>query len=122
MTYIMPAMNPETLFRLLSDPTRLRMTVLLAAAGELCVCELTCALGESQPKVSRHLALMREEGLVAARREGTWMHYRLAPGLPAWVGRIIAGTHTELSRLAPFQRDADQLKRMGRRPGSGICG
>lgn len=114
-------MNPEALFKLLSDPTRLRMTALLAAEGELCVCEFTQALGESQPKVSRHLALMREEGLVAARREGTWMHYRLDPGLPAWAGRIIACAHAEVCRLAPFRQDAGQLKRMGERPGSKSC-
>jgi ArsR family transcriptional regulator len=119
--YIISAVSPETLFKLLSDSTRLRMTALLAAEGELCVCEFTQVLGESQPKVSRHLALMREEGLVDARREGTWMHYRLNPGLPAWAGRIIASAHAELRRQAPFRQDAGQLKRMGERPGSKGC-
>jgi ArsR family transcriptional regulator, arsenate/arsenite/antimonite-responsive transcriptional repressor len=117
----MSAMSPETLFKLLSDPTRLRMTTLLAAEGELCVCEFTQALGESQPKVSRHLALMREEGLVDARREGTWMHYRLNPGLPAWAERIIASAYAELRRQAPFRQDAGQLQRLGERPGSKSC-
>lgn len=119
--YIISAVSPEILFKLLSDPTRLRMTALLAAEGELCVCEFTQALGESQPKVSRHLALMREEGLVAARRDGTWMHYRLEPGLPAWAVRIIEHAHAELCRLAPFRRDAGQLQRMGERPGTKSC-
>ena len=114
-------MTPESLFKLLSDPTRLRIAALLAGKGELCVCEFTQALGESQPKVSRHLALMREEGLVTARRQGTWMHYRIDPKLPAWAARIIECMHAELCRQPPFRQDAGQLKRMGERPGSKSC-
>lgn len=66
------------LFKALSDPTRLRLAVLLSIHGESCVCELTQALDEPQFKISRHLAVMRAAGLVTARREGTWMHYRLS--------------------------------------------
>lgn len=67
-----------SLFKVLADPTRLRLAVLLALEGETCVCLLAQALDEPDFKVSRHLGIMRSAGMVAARREGTWMHYRLA--------------------------------------------
>lgn len=66
------------LFKVLSDPTRLRLAVLLAFRGETCVCMLSQALNEPDFKVSRHLGIMRSAGMVEARREGTWMHYKLA--------------------------------------------
>ncbi|MBE7557760.1 metalloregulator ArsR/SmtB family transcription factor [bacterium] len=67
-----------TLFKTLSDPTRLRLAALLALRGETCVCELAQALDEPDFKISRHLAIMRAAGMVETRREGTWMHYQLA--------------------------------------------
>jgi DNA-binding transcriptional ArsR family regulator len=66
------------LFKVLSDPTRLRVAVLLAIQGETCVCRLADALDEPDFKISRHLAIMRSAGMVEARREGTWMYYKLA--------------------------------------------
>ena len=66
---------PAFLFKTLADPTRLRLLNLLAC-GETCVCELTDTLRVVQPKVSRHLALLKRAGLVEARRNGKWMHYR----------------------------------------------
>ncbi len=66
------------LFKALSDPTRLRLTVLLAMHGEVCVCVMAEALDEPDFKISRHLRVLRSAGIVEARREGTWMHYRLA--------------------------------------------
>ncbi len=68
------------LFKSLSDPTRLRLAVLLAIRGEVCVCDLAEALGEPDYKISRHLGILRSEGLVEARRDGTWMYYRLVEG------------------------------------------
>jgi ArsR family transcriptional regulator len=67
--------EPASVFKTLSDPTRLRLLNLLAD-GETCVCELTDTLRVVQPKVSRHLAQLKRAGLVEARREGKWMHYR----------------------------------------------
>jgi ArsR family transcriptional regulator len=61
-----------------AEANRLRLLVLLARNGETCVCKLAAALGAPQFRVSRHLAVLRACGAVAARREGTWMHYRLA--------------------------------------------
>jgi ArsR family transcriptional regulator len=66
------------LFKALSDPIRLRLVVLLAAHGEVCVCVLAEALQEPDFKISRHLRILRSAGVVETRREGTWMHYRLA--------------------------------------------
>ena len=66
------------LFKALSDPTRLRLVVLLAMHGEVCVCAMAEALDEPDFKISRHLRVLRAAGIVATRREGTWMHYRLA--------------------------------------------
>lgn len=66
------------LFKALSDPTRLRLAVLLATHGEICVCFLAESLDEPNFKISRHLRVMRSAGIVEARREGTWMHYKLA--------------------------------------------
>jgi ArsR family transcriptional regulator len=68
----------ERLFQALGDRTRLRLLNLMAA-GELCVCFCTEVLGEPQPKISRHLAYLRNAGLVAARRESKWVHYRITP-------------------------------------------
>jgi len=64
-------------FKALAEPTRLRLLVLLCEHGEVCVCKLAEALETSDFNISRHLGVLRAVGLVAARREGTWMHYRL---------------------------------------------
>lgn len=66
------------LLQALGDPTRLRLLNLLRG-GEICVCYFVEILGEPQPKVSRHLAYLRRAGVVDVRREGKWMHYKLAP-------------------------------------------
>ena len=66
------------LFKVLGDPIRLRMAVLMSIRGETCVCRLAAALAEPAFKISRHLRIMRAAGMVTSRREGTWMHYRLA--------------------------------------------
>ena len=116
MAYILDAMTPESMFNIMSDPTRLRALMLIQSEGEVCVCELTHALQESQPKISRHLALMREAGIVESRREGTWMHYRLGRSLPAWALDILDGSHAQLSELAIFSQDARRLSRMKGRP------
>ena len=66
-----------SLFKVLSDTTRLRLASLFLMNGETCVCVLAQALNEPDFKISRHLSIMRAAGLVQARREGTWMHYKL---------------------------------------------
>jgi ArsR family transcriptional regulator len=81
---------PELLFKTLADPTRLRLLNLLAE-GEVCVCDLHGTLGLDQPKVSRHLARMRQAGLVEVERNGKWMHYRLARHGDPLVRNVLAG-------------------------------
>jgi DNA-binding transcriptional ArsR family regulator len=78
-------LTPTDVFKSLADETRARITLLIVREGELCVCELTGALAQSQPKISRHLALLRASGLLMDRRKGQWIYYRLHPELPAWV-------------------------------------
>jgi ArsR family transcriptional regulator, arsenate/arsenite/antimonite-responsive transcriptional repressor len=98
------------LFRALSDPTRLRILGLLLT-GEVCVCDLHESLKMSQPKVSRHLAYLRRTGLVATRRDGLWIHYRLAE-LPDPLRKTIgdAVTHA-LTHVERVQQDAGRLQR-----------
>lgn len=85
-------LQPVQLFKILSDETRLAIIMLLRESGELCVCDICGATSESQPKVSRHMAILRESGLVLDRREGKWIHYRLSPHMPAWAAENIAVT------------------------------
>ncbi len=85
----MPQLTPLLLFKNLSDETRLNIILLLREMGELCVCELSGSLDELQPKTSRHLAMLRESGLLLDRRAGKWIHYRLSPHMPAWAAAII---------------------------------
>ena len=85
----MATFTPELICKTLADATRARIALLVAREKELCVCELTCSLDEIQPKISRHLALMREAGVLADRRQGQWIYYRLHPELPEWVKKIL---------------------------------
>ena len=114
-------MQPENLFAILSDQTRLRVLMLIDSEGEVCVCELTHALDVSQPKISRHLALMRDAGLVEARREGTWMHYRICPKIENWGRKAISETRANLGSMKRFQSDLEKLRNMENRPGGRGC-
>ncbi len=80
---------PLQLFKNLADETRLGIVLLLKARGELCVCDLCTALAQSQPKISRHLAMLRESGLLLDRKQGKWVHYRLSPQMPAWAAQVL---------------------------------
>ncbi|WP_454878316.1 metalloregulator ArsR/SmtB family transcription factor [Serratia inhibens] len=108
----MPSLTPLKLFKNLSDDTRLNLVLLLRQAGELCVCELSGALGEQQPKISRHLAMLRESGLLLDRREGKWIYYRLSPHMPAWAAAIIE--QAWLSQQQRFSELAQQAAAGGR--------
>lgn len=108
-------LDHQDFYDVLSDDTRRRLLSLLLKEGELCVCELGSALDMPQPKVSRHLAVMREAEVLAQRREGTWMFYRLHPQLPLWSARtlelMVQGLPEELLR-----QDAGRLSAMTDRP------
>jgi ArsR family transcriptional regulator len=111
----------ELLFRMLADTTRLRTLLLLLQEGELCVCELTHALDLSQPKISRHLAHLREAGMLLARRNGQWMYYRINPALPGWVHAVLQHTLEGHATLAPYLNDRRILGGMPNRPGAACC-
>jgi|SRR5690554_926731 len=98
------------LHKCLADETRLRMVLLIVDQGELCVCELTSALQISQPKISRHLALLRQQGLLQDRRQGQWVHYRLNPDLPAWAMQSINIAHQSKPNF--FREDLAKLQRL----------
>lgn len=102
-------LQPELILRALADRTRLRLINLLSQRDELCVCEFTGVLAMAQPKVSRHLAVLRDAELVLVRREGVWIYYRLHPDLPAWVEQILEGVKTGLSGKQPFTEDNKRL-------------
>ncbi|MEN4638067.1 metalloregulator ArsR/SmtB family transcription factor [Pantoea agglomerans] len=85
----MPLLLPLMLFQALADETRLALVLLLREKGELCVCDLSAILQKSQPKTSRHLALLKKKGILHDRREGKWIHYRLSPHMPAWAAAVI---------------------------------
>jgi ArsR family transcriptional regulator len=97
------------------------MLVLLSCEGELCVCELTCALDEIQPKISRHLAILRESGVVLDRRQGQWIYYRLDPDLPAWAQDALKATSRGVITQSPFNADLQALTDMPNRPDSVCC-
>ena len=97
-------------FKALSDPTRLRILGLLLT-GEVCVCHIYETLRISQPKASRHLAYLRAAGLVDARRDGLWMHYRLS-GLPDPILQSISEmVRHALTHLDTVQKDAGRLRK-----------
>ncbi|WP_445395861.1 metalloregulator ArsR/SmtB family transcription factor [Zobellella sp. An-6] len=106
--------QPLGLFKALSDDTRLQLVLMIMAEQEMCVCELTHALEESQPKISRHLALLRQSGLLADRREGQWVYYRLSPALDAGALAILQHTFGHYQDyIAPART---RLAHMGNRP------
>jgi ArsR family transcriptional regulator len=92
------------LFKALSDPVRLRLLSRVAShpSGEACVCDIA-DVGVSQPTVSHHLKKLREAGLLLSERRGTWVYYRLAPGVIAALGAFLVGAErsaADAGRLA----------------------
>ena len=107
-------MEPLNFFKALADDTRLKSLLLIQHEGELCVCELMAALDESQPKISRHLALLRKEGLLEDTRQGQWVFYRLNPELPQWSKGVLVSTLAENPEL--LTQPLTLLNAMGNRP------
>ena len=99
----------ELLFKALADKTRLRLLNLMAS-GEVCVCFFVEVLGTNQPKISRHLAYLRRAGVVAARREGKWMHYRIATPENAHAARVFSEVMTWLGEDREMQRDRARMQ------------
>jgi ArsR family transcriptional regulator, arsenate/arsenite/antimonite-responsive transcriptional repressor len=107
----------EEMFKALADRTRLRVIHLLGT-DEVCVCSVVQALRTSQPKVSRHLAYLRRAGLVSARREGKWMHYRIVEPADPQAAEILRALRNALAQNPQMKRDRERLASMN--GGSGV--
>lgn len=111
---VLLTMTPDIFYKALADDTRLRCLLLITQYQELCVCELTEALNETQPKISRHLAQLRKNGLLSDRRQGQWVFYQLHPELANWSKSVL---QTTLDNQVLWLKDnVDQLETMGGRP------
>jgi len=103
--------NLELFFRALADRTRLRLIHLLED-DEICVCFFVEVLKTNQPKVSRHLAYLRRAGLVAARRDGKWIHYRLVEPADPYAAKIFRELRASLAGDAEMQTDKARLSKI----------
>ena len=113
--------STDILFSALAHSIRLRCLLLLLEHEELCVCELTHAIGAAQPTISRHLAQLRETELVSDRRAGLWIHYRINPDVPQWVMNVLKETAKGVGQTAPYADDLVTLVAMPNRPGAPRC-
>lgn len=103
-------MDLETLLRTLADRTRLRLLNLLGDR-EVCVCYFVHVLKTSQPKISRHLAYLRRSGLVAARREGLWIHYRIVFPRDEAVAQVLRQIIAAFDADSEMQRDRERMEK-----------
>ncbi len=110
MSRSLKSVDLATLFAALADTTRLRLLNLMAGR-EVCVCYFVEILRQSQPKISRHLAYLRRAGIVLARREGKWMHYRISPPADAGAAEILNATLASLHNNPQMQADLARLDR-----------
>jgi len=109
-------MKQTALFHILSDETRLRALALMQSAGEVCICELVHALDLPQPKISRHMAAMRDAGIVIPRRDAQWVFYAPNPCLPDWQLQVITAAMLGLKESAVTAQDLSRLQAMPNRP------
>jgi ArsR family transcriptional regulator, arsenate/arsenite/antimonite-responsive transcriptional repressor len=98
----------ETLFLALADKMRLRLLNLMRE-DEICVCYFTEVLGESQPKVSRHLAYLRNAGIVSARREGKWVNYKIEMPENEFAAQVLEDTLRWLEAQDDMREDYNKL-------------
>lgn len=97
------------LFKSLSEPVRLRILYLLLERGELCVCDIVSSLELSQSVVSRHLAYLRNSGLVATRREGVWIYYQLVDN-SKFINQLLEDFRMEGRAAMALRCDLERLK------------
>ncbi len=100
--------NTELFFAALADRTRLRL-INLMGDDEICVCFFVEVIKTNQPKISRHLAYLRRAGIVAARREGKWMHYRVVEPKDSHAARVFQEVRTWISEDKEMQKDRERL-------------
>ncbi len=103
-----PVPDMESLLRALSERVRLRILNLIGDS-ELCVCFFVEALQLPQPTISRHLAYLRREGVVTARREGLWMHYRVVKPTDSSVAKVLASALEWSANQPEMKRDLQRL-------------
>jgi ArsR family transcriptional regulator len=108
MSRKLKSFDKELFFRALADRTRLRLLNLMQT-DEVCVCFFVEILKTNQPKVSRHLAYMRRAGIVGARRDGPWIHYRIVEPSDADAARVLKEVLSWLANDQEMQRDRDRL-------------
>ena len=101
----------ELLFRALADRTRLRLLSLIGK-DEVCVCYFVEVLKMPQPKISRHLAYLRRAGIVGARREGKWIHYRVIEPKDHRAADVLRNIREWLANDREMQRDRTRLVQM----------
>ncbi|OKY25013.1 MULTISPECIES: metalloregulator ArsR/SmtB family transcription factor [Thalassotalea] len=107
--------SPTIFFKCLADEVRLKTLLIIAVEQEACVCEIMEALNEvSQPKVSRHLAQLRNTGILAARKHQQWVFYSLNPTLTDWMKSVI--TSTVVNEPQCIEQELARLNAMGDRP------
>jgi ArsR family transcriptional regulator len=102
--------NVERFFQALGDNTRLRLLNLMGDQ-EICVCYFVEILGQAQPKISRHLAYLRSAGIVEARREGKWMHYRIVMPENLGAAQVLHQTLAWLKDDRAMQSDRARLSK-----------
>ncbi|MBH0066830.1 metalloregulator ArsR/SmtB family transcription factor [Pseudoalteromonas sp. NZS100] len=110
----MEQFNPLQFYKCLADDTRLKAMLLISDQEELCVCELVAALELSQPKVSRHLAQLRQCGLLSDRKQNQWVYYSINKALPEWAKNVLMQTLT--ANPSFYENDLTRLNVMGNRP------
>jgi ArsR family transcriptional regulator len=99
-----------TFLKACADQTRLRLINLLVTEGEICVCHLVDVLETNQPKVSRHLAYLKRAGLVTDRKDGLWVHYRLAEPLAQHARQLIECINSCFAESPEMRRDVVKLR------------
>jgi ArsR family transcriptional regulator len=114
---VKPLDGPSKLFRVFADPVRLRLISLLSEGRELCVHHMHETLGLPQPTVSRHLAYLRKHGLVATRKEGLRVHYRLAKPTSPLHRSLLVCVAACLGDEAAIAHDRERVERVLARGG-----
>lgn len=108
-------LTPTVFYKALADDIRLKTLLIIGVENEACVCEIMTALSqESQPKVSRHLALLRKAGILSDRKHQQWVFYSINPTLPVWMKKTI--TSTLVNEPNFIEKELALLNQMGDRP------
>lgn len=114
-------LQADDFYSALSHPMRLRAVLLIKQMDELCVCELTHALDLAQPVISRHLAQLKEAGVLLARKQGLWVYYRINDALPSWAQQVLQITTEGVADNSPYKDDSTALCCMQDRPNQACC-